>query len=416
MSDVICQQVAEVIAARSEAAQKWLMELIRFPSTQGNEAPVQAYLHDLCTDLGLAAEYREIPDSLREDPEYSHGEDEQPYEGRHNLVCRLPGAGGGRSLIVQSHSDVIPAGEWKEAFEPRKEGEYIYGRGAMDAKGQVVAALLAIAALGDLGVRLAGDLELQVVIEEEPGGNGALALIRQGCTAEGVIVMEASEHNVFPANRGALWFRLKTFGVSAHMGRRHQAVNAIEKMMGAIEQLLAYEKQLIAASRNHRLFERYEAPVQLCLGIIQGGVWPSMVPDECTLEGGVGFLPNKSLAQVKAELEAALDSSADDWLREHYELTYPKLHNDAYEIDPNHPLVTTVHQAALDGGLPSEVFGWNVSCDARLYAKLAGLPTVVYGPSDIREAHSAGEKIRWNDVLQAAGTLATAIVRWCGLA
>jgi len=286
----------------------------------------------------------------------------------------------------------------------------------------VVTMLLAIAALRDLGVTLAGDLELQFVIEEEVGGNGALALIRQaqtprpqGCHADGVIVVEATDHQVYPANRGALWFRLRTTGVSAHMGRRHEAVNAIEKMMEAARCLLEYEQELIASSRNYPLFERYENPVQLNLGMIQGGAWPSMVPDECVLEGGVGFLPNRSLAQVKRELVAAIESSPDPWLREHYELTYPRLHKDAYETDPKHPLVTTVHQAALACGRESEVSGWNVSCDAALYAKLAGLPTVVYGPSEVREAHSATEKIKWSAVLEAAQTLAMAVAEWCGV-
>ncbi len=411
-----CEDIRAAIASRSADGQRWLTKLIEFPSTQGHEAPALRYLKEVLAYARIPSEYREIPDSLREDPEYSHNENECSYAGRANLLGRLEGSGGGRSLIIQSHVDVIPGGEWAGAFTPRVEGDYVIGRGAADAKGQLVTAILALTALRDLGVRLAGDVTLQAVIEEEPGGNGALALIRQGCKADGVVVMEGSSGNVFPANRGALWFRLKTFGVSAHMGRRHEAVNAIEKMMEALRCLLEYEKQLIAASRGYRLFERYEAPVQLCLGMIHAGTWPSMVPEECTVEGGVGFLPNTNMAAIKEQLTAAIESSEDDWLKGHYELTYPKLHNDAYEIDPEHPLVTTLHRAAVECGLPSEIFGWNVSCDARLYAKLAGLPTVVFGPGDIREAHSAGEKVHWPEVLQCAEALAKMIVDWCGVA
>jgi acetylornithine deacetylase len=197
------------------------------------------------------------------------------------------------------------------------------------------------------------------------------------------------------------------------MGRRHEAVNAIEKMTEAMARLLDYEQEIVAASRNYPLFERYEAPVQLNFGTISGGSWPAQVPDYCVLEGGVGFLPNKTMQQVKEELVAALESTEDDWLREHYTISYPKLHNDAYEIDPGHPLVSTVQSAALACGLDSEVYGWNVSCDARLYAKLAGLPTIVFGPSDIREAHSSNEKIAWSEVVAAAGVVALAAAEWC---
>lgn len=410
-----CDDIRAAVAGRAADGQRWLTKMIEFPSTQGNEAPLMRYIKEVFSYVRIPSDFREIPDSLMDDPEYSHNENERSYAGRSNLVAKLEGTGRGRSLIIQSHADVIPAGDWAEAFVPRVDGDYVIGRGASDAKGQLVTAILALAALRDMGVRLAGDVTLQTVIEEEVGGNGALALIRQRGKADGVIVMESSSGNVFPANRGALWFRLKTFGVSAHMGRRHEAVNAIEKMMEALRCLLVYEGELIEASRGYKLFERYEAPVQLCLGMIHAGAWPSMVPDECTVEGGVGFLPNTNMDAIKEQLVAAIESTEDEWLRNHYELTYPKLHNDAYEIEPDHPLVTTLHQAALDCGLPSEVFGWNVSCDARLYAKVAHLPTVVFGPSDIREAHSTGEKIYWPEVFHCAEALAKMIVEWCGV-
>ncbi|MBC7289062.1 MAG: M20/M25/M40 family metallo-hydrolase, partial [Armatimonadetes bacterium] len=362
---------------------------------------------------GLEAEYRQIPEDIVDDPEYTFSDNQQPYAGRFNVVGQV-GSDRGRSVILQSHSDVVPATAWEDAFKPHCDGEFVIGRGATDAKGQIVTQWLAIGALRQLGLKPAGRVEVQTVIEEEVGGNGALALIRQGCSADGVVVMEASSLNVFPANRGAIWFRARTTGRSVHMGRRHEGVNAIEKMVIVILQMLEYEKRLIEESRGHPLFLRYENPVQLCLGTIRADGWPSMVAGECVLEGGVGFLPNKSMQQVKQELWDAVMAADDEWLRDHFELTFPKLHNDAYEIDPGHPLVTTLHRAVLECGYPSEVFGWNVSCDARLYAKVAGLPTVVYGPSDIVQAHSDGERIRVDEMLNAAVGLAKFILEWCG--
>lgn len=408
-----CREISSVVQAHRDQAVSWLCDLIRFPSTQGHEAEVQAYVLRVLREIGLDADYRPIPETLVDDPEYTHSEDAAPYEGRANVVGVWGGDAGG-SVIVQSHSDVVPAAGWEDAFEPRYDGEHVVGRGASDAKGQIVTLWLALTALRELGFRPSGRVEAQVVIEEEPGGNGALALIRQGCAADGVVVMEASGLDVFPANRGALWFRARTTGRSLHMGRRHEGVNAIEKMMEVIARLLAYEERLIAASRGQPLFARYENPVQLCLGTIRAEGWPSMVAGECVLEGGVGFLPNKSMEEIKQELLAAVLATEDEWLRDHFELTFPKLHNDAYEIDPAHPLVTSLNQAVRDCGFPSDVYGWNVSCDARLYAKLAGLPTVVYGPSDIRQAHSAGESLRVDDMLAAASGLAVFLSRWCG--
>ncbi|MCK4324071.1 MAG: M20/M25/M40 family metallo-hydrolase, partial [Armatimonadetes bacterium] len=364
MSQISCDDISAAVAASAEQARAWLMQMISYPSTQGNEADCQAYIKELFEQVGWPAEYRQIPDELVEDPQYSHSEDEQPYEGRCNLVARRAGHGQGRSLILQTHADVVPASDWKEAFNPRFDGEFVHGRGSTDCKGQIAMVLMALAALDDLDVKLAADLEVQIVIEEEVGGNGALALIRQGCSVDGVIVAEASGLDVFPANRGAVWFRAKTTGTPTHMGRRHEAQNAIEKMMEAIKWMLVYEKELIAASAGYPLFERYEAPVQLCLGTIRAEGWPSMVAGECVLEGGVGFLPNKAMDDIKQELYEAVMRSDDEWLREHFELTFPRLHNDAYEIAPDHPLVTTLHQSVCDCGIASEVYGWNVSCDA----------------------------------------------------
>ncbi|NPV48629.1 MAG: ArgE/DapE family deacylase [Armatimonadetes bacterium] len=410
--DITCESISRKIDSYRDEGLAWLTDSIRFRSVQGCEQEQQAYWKRVLESLGFAPEYREIPDSLMEDPDYCHNESECSYEGRYNLVTNW-GQGQGRSLIVQSHSDVVPADDW-DGFTPRWDGEYVWGRGATDCKGCQVSALLAMKALKDLGYEPAGRLELQFVIEEEPGGNGALALIRQGCQADACIVIEASDLNVFPANRGAVWFKARTTGISTHMGRRHEGVNAIEKMMEALRQMLIYEEELIAASKGNPLFDRYDNPVQVCIGMIQAGQWPSKVPDECVVEGGVGFLPNKSIAEVRAELEAAVMRTEDEWLKSHFELTYPKLKKDAYQIDPNHAIVTTLQGAVQECGRASEVYGWNVSCDAALYAKMAGIPTVVFGPSDIREAHGRDEKIRYQDVLDCAKALALAIPRWCG--
>ncbi len=407
-----CRQIAAAVETLSDQGLRWLQDMIAFESTQGNEHGIQEYCKQLLEDIGQAPEYREIPDSIFDDPEYSHGESECSYNGRYNVVANW-GADQGQSVIVQSHMDVVPGADWQEAFTPKVDGDYVYGRGATDCKGQIAMIAMALKALGDLGFEPKGRIETQLVIEEEPGGNGALALIRQGCKADAVIVCEGSLLNVFPANRGAIWFKLKTIGKSLHMGRRNEGENAIEKMMEAIRYILDYEKELIADSANYPLFERYEAPVQICLGMIRGGRWPSMVCADCEMEGGVGFLPNKNMAQIKDELEQAILRTDDEWLKTHYELEFNKLHNDAYESDPNHPLVQGLHGAAVECGIDSEIYGWNVSCDARLYAKLGGMTTMVFGPGTIADAHAAGEKIEWPQVVEGAKALALALSRWC---
>jgi acetylornithine deacetylase len=337
--------------------------------------------------------------------------------GKENLVvspaCRP--AGRGRSLILCSHLDVVDASpDFPAAFEPRREGDLLYGRGAADAKGPVVSILLALKMLTDAGIQPAAAVEVHLVVEEETGGNGALALIRQRPGADGVIVAEPTGLNVHPANRGALWFTLVTHGVATHMGRAHEGVNAIEKAAEAIRLLRGYEARLLAESLGYPQFERYDRPIQLNIGTIQGGVMPAMVPDRAVVEGGIGFLPNKTLGQIERELRETIRGGGDDWLREHHEFHFTRLRNDAYEIPATHPLPQTLARCCRQAGAAGDVFGWNVSCDARLYAKAGDIPTVVFGPGDIRQAHARDEGISLREILQAAEVLARFVIVWCG--
>ena len=93
MSRPSCEEISAAVAARADQARDWLMQMISYPSTQGNEADCQAYIKELFEQVGWPAEYHQIPDELVDDPEYSHSEDEQPYDGRYNLVARRAGRG-----------------------------------------------------------------------------------------------------------------------------------------------------------------------------------------------------------------------------------------------------------------------------------------------------------------------------------
>ncbi len=110
-------------ASTDEQAREWLSDLIRFRSVQGDEAEAQEYILKIAGEIGAQAEKRPIPDDLMNDPEYSHNENEMSYEGRPNVVAVRKGTGGGRSLIMQSHTDVIPEAEWTEAWTPKWDGD-----------------------------------------------------------------------------------------------------------------------------------------------------------------------------------------------------------------------------------------------------------------------------------------------------
>ena len=412
----IAQSLCRAVQARADEARELLLDLIRIPSTINGERPAADLVLSRCQRLGVEAQPVLAPPDLKDDPDYTFAEQELTYDDRPNVVAHRRGAGGGRSLILQSHLDVVPAPEsWAEAFDPVVDGDVVIGRGACDAKGQVLAILLALQALDDARVKLHGEVQAQFVIDEEVGGNGALALIKQGYRADAAVIMEGTNLHIHPANRGAIWFRLRVTGKSVHMGRAHEGVNAIEKAAALFPALRKYERRLVEESKGEPLFERYERPVQLNLGVMRAGEWPSTVAGEAVLEGGVGFLPNKPMEEIKRELREVIEAAADEWTRAHYELDFPKLHNDAYADDPNHPAVVALAESCRELGLPSEVFGWNVSCDARLYHHRGKMPAIVFGPGTISDAHAVGEKIDFRQVVQAAQAVALMCAKWCGV-
>jgi len=394
-------------------AHRFLMDMIRFPSTHGNEGEVQGFIAETWRSAGFAVERHPIPTDLKDDPEYSRPACDASFDGRENLVVRA-GRGQGRSLIVNTHVDVVPAGDWAEAYEPRLDEGVVHGRGACDAKGCVATIFLAALAAAEAGLDPAGDVILQFVIDEEVGGNGSLALIREGIRADGVVVIEPTCLRLHNANRGAIWFRFDFEGKSCHMGRKHEGINAIDLACETMQILYEYEKELIADQASQPLFAAYEAPAQVNVGMLHGGHFPSVVPGRAEMEGGIGFLPNRPMAQVKTDVVRYIEERGSDALKAGYRLSFPRLHNDSYETPVEDPFVRAFHAAALSAGAPRGITGWNVSCDARLFARLGGMPTVVFGAGDIEDAHSANEKLAVSEMLTAAEALLRCVENWCG--
>lgn len=407
------ERLFEYIDSQKQQAKELLAELISFPSTYGEEGPIQQYIFSRLEKLGVKTELVPIDNSIKQDPEYSFSDEDIDYRDRPNVVATVAGDGGGRSLILNCHSDVVPGGDWPDAFTPRVDGDIVLGRGACDDKGQIVVLYLVLAALQAMDVRLGGDVTVQIVIEEEVGGNGSLALIRSGYKADGAIVLESTELKIHPANRGAVWFKVTAEGKSVHMGQISKGVSAIEQMIEVIKLLKDYEKRLIRESQGQELFKMYKQPVMVNVGTMQAGDWPATVPGKAVIEGSVGFLPNKTLEQVKSELKQVITESGNDWLRKHCLVEFDRLHNEAFETPAEHPLVRTFQQACEEMDLPSDVSGFIISCDGRLFNKVGGMPTVVFGAGSLSYAHSNNEQIDANDIIKAAKTLMLFMNNWC---
>ncbi len=410
MNVIPSSELREFARENEKEILNFLTDLIKIPSTLGNEEKAQRYVAREIRDLGYEVEFIPIPEEIRRDEEYTDHDRDISYQDRHNLII-THGGGDGRDVILNTHVDVVPSGSWSSAFTPEFQGGTVIGRGAVDCKGQIASMYTLLLMLREFEIELSGKLSCQIVIEEEIGGNGTLSLIRSGQKADGVIVLEGTDLTVCPANRGAVWFKATVKGHSTHMARKFEGISAIDKAVDLIEILYGYESKLAEESKDQPLFSEYQHPVQVNIGKMEAGDWPATVPETCIMEGGIGFLPNKNLGEIRKEVLELPKN--DQWLEENAKIEFNRLHNDAYKTEPDHPLVRQMVRSARNAKIDTRVRGMIASCDARLFNKVGNMPTIVFGAGDIDQAHSQGERVEVLDIMKCSCSLFDFVCNWC---
>ncbi|MCC7517952.1 MAG: M20/M25/M40 family metallo-hydrolase [Verrucomicrobiae bacterium] len=405
--------LAAAVQTHLPDATRFLQELVRIPSLPGQEQEAMLFCERAFAKLGVQVERVPLSDAIKQDPDYSDPIPDLRYDGRFNLRVVRKGMGRGKKLLVNAHTDVVPPSEgMTDPWSGRVENGVLYGRGACDDKGQVAVLWLALKALDAAGVRTAGDLVGHLVVEEENGGNGTLAMARTKETADGCIVLEASEGRLFTSIRGAVWFRIVFQGVAGHSGQAGQTRSALLMARDAIAALEDYHAALLAASRGFPLFDPHPNPMPITFGRLEAGNWPAAAPSRATMEGVLGLLPNTTKEQVMDGMRAALDRAADGALKGCYALTFMYRH-DSSVVTPAHPFPRALLDAAEAAGAPLEVGAMTASCDAWFYNNQLGIPTVVLGAGTLKVAHSKEEQIPLASVAATARTLAAFAQQFC---
>jgi acetylornithine deacetylase len=394
-----------------------VQELVRFQSVLGQEAGIQQFVAGHMTLSGLETQTWDLDESLRHVPEA--GDSGVPFEGRPNVAGWLHGAGDGRSLILNGHVDVVspePVENWtRDPWAAEIDGDRMYGRGALDMKSGVAMNLMLPRLIRDTGIRLRGGLHVQSVIEEECTGNGALDMSRR-FSADAAIITEPSGGTLTAAHVGVMWFRIKVTGRSAHAAVAPTGVNAISKMVPIIKALEDLDKEL--NEDTHPAFEGIEHPINLNIGVMQAGDWPSTVPGAAELNCRVSFFPGKTVAEMRDDIEQAVRHAAqtDPWLQEHMpEITYYGFQSGGSTVSMDEPSVKLLaewHETVRGGPLlPRSGTGTN---DMR-YFNFAGIPCGCYGASG-GGAHAADEWLDITSIAPTAKTLGAFILDWCGVA
>lgn len=408
------------VAANAERLVALARDLIAFPTVSPpgrNTANAQAHVADYLARLGAAVEVFDV------------------FPGDPDVVGVIRGSGGGRSLLFNGHVDVAEVGlesAWRHPpFSAAVTDGRLYGRGAADMKGGLAAALYAARCIRDLGLPLAGDLLFEVVVGEESGEAGTIACVERGYRADFAVVPEPTGLAI--SGQGGVvtaWITIQSpetlhDGIRArtiHAGGGVFGANAIEKMAKVIQGLQDLERHW-AVVKSYPGFAPGATTINPA--VIEGGRHPAFLADRCALWCTFHFYPSETAESVAAEVEEHTRrvADADVWLRQHpptFRWGGASMIVDRGEVFPAVPLdpgdpgiqhLATAHRAVL-GAEPSYQM-WPSVSDAGWLAR-AGIPTVVYGPGELEQAHALDESVPVADLVAAARVYGRLILDWCG--
>ena len=314
------QQISEWLQDNRRNGTKLLQKLVQEPSTRYQEESAQAIVIEKCRQLGLEIDLWEIGDEELRNHHHFYC-DRTNFKGNPNLVAIKRGSGGGRSLILNGHIDVVPEGnieDWHaDPFSGLVMDGKVFGRGSTDMKGGNVALLLAMEVIHELNITLKGDLIFQSVIEEESGGAGTLAAILRGYQADAAIIPEPTNLKFFPVQQGSLWFRVIIKGKSAHGGTRYEGKSSIDLTMKVISEIARLEEARNKEWKLHPLFKNKPIPIPINIGKMTSGNWPSSVPETTVIEGRIGIAPTETMDEAQKSLETMVNglNKTDSWFK-----------------------------------------------------------------------------------------------------
>ncbi len=331
---------------------------------------------------------------------------------RANIVASYQGRRAGRTILLNGHMDVVPIGDvssWK--YDPfsatLKEGR-IFGRGSVDMKGGLAAAMVAAKAFVDTHSNdFAGKIILTGVIDEENAGLGTKNLVEDGIRADMAIIAEPTDGMIYRAHKGVLWFEITTKGVSLHSSqvKTGRTVNAIYKMTKVVNALENYLSEL------EKCKDSLVGNPTISIGMIKGGTKTNVVADSCTITVDRRLLPNESPKKALAEIRKILSdlSKKDKNLQTEIRVV---LEREGAIVDPNQEILNVTRDAAREvTGKSPRVTGCIATTDMAFLVNQGKIPTVVYGPGSLEQAHVANEFVEVAELVKAAKVYASVFER-----
>ncbi|HCU08780.1 MAG TPA: acetylornithine deacetylase [Clostridiales bacterium] len=392
-------------AVQGEELLRWTSDLVAIPSYSGlpmQEQAVANYVVDLLQKEHIECRIQDLG------------------QGRCNVIARLPGAGTGRSLMLNGHMDTVPAYDMSRAFEPHMKDGMLYGRGTSDMKGALSAMMGVLIAMKRTNAALSGELIFSAVADEEEGSIGTIALLESGLRADAVIVGEAMGRDAIAiAQKGLEWFEFTLHGKTVHGGRQDEGVNAIIKATRLIQVL----QDQLAPRLKERCHPFMGCPT-LNIGVIRGGTQLSTVAGECVVQMDRRFIPGletyESMYRELTEIVQQLQQEDPDF-RCTLKVLDSSVMKSGYvhqgmEQTEDEPLVQILKESLEEvSGKPARLTGCPCWTDAGLFGYYGKMPVVVYGPGDLTLAHSKDECLDPAALEESYKVYLSAALSFCGL-
>jgi acetylornithine deacetylase len=410
---------------RAELAQL-VMDLVRTNTVavppNGNETPGQLVLRRFLRARGVHSELYEMEAVTTSNSPWKHVD--RHYRGRKNLVARLTGSGGGRSLLLSGHMDTVPtrASAWTASpWSPETRKGRIYGLGTFDMKAGLAAQAVALCALHEGRPRLRGDLIFESVVDEEwGGGGGTLAGRQRGDLADACIIAEGTQLDIFRATRGGFVVDLSVSAgdPSAYFSSSPVLSPAIPlgRLLGWVDAWI--KRRGLKVTRGAYQSVNDPTPVQV-LAVEANRLdvdVPLSVPLTATARVYFQFLPHEDVDAVIGTIRKSLErfQKADPFFREHPiewrpVVTPPLL---GHELPRDHPWTECLFESASASlGKAPAVTVAPYPCDAFLMQRIYRIPTLLFGPRG-GGAHNPDEYVESRSIFQTAEVLITAALEW----
>ncbi|MBS1678273.1 MAG: M20/M25/M40 family metallo-hydrolase [Actinobacteria bacterium] len=397
--------IRTAVEARKESLFELTAELVRQQTLTGQEEGAQRIIDARLRAAGFAVE-RVQPDAEAALADPYAGYPALSYEGRSSVVGRSPGSGGGRSLHLNGHVDVVPVERPEEwAHDPWgaeiADGR-LWGRGSGDMKAGLAACIVAAEVVAEVCPDRAGELIVSSVIEEETGGNGMWSVLRAGHVGDATVFGEPSDLCLDHGGTGVVWAKLTAHSSSGHAETAKRS-GAFEELAAAVAALRRLEKERNSPPRDPAFAAVSDWPFGTSIGKIEGGVWTASTPERLAAHARIGFGRETEPAEVQQEVVEAVAAATDQVTVE-----FTAFRARAYCHDSTGPwpdAVAAAHRTVV-GTEPQTTIA-TATADARY---ITG-PSLCYGPIT-GNLHGRDEWVDLASLEQVAGVIALAAAAW----